>query len=338
MKVLNTVVRHWPAIAVVICFSAILGCAWDVGDTAKEQFFEAVDKGDVHAAEAALTKRPDLANGTFLVHGVWDGGKPLQVVAAKNDLAMAVVLLRSGARVNDADGRGCTALHSAAGQGNTQMVKLLLSHGAEPWAAKYSGSYPFGHAVGMGQRQTALLLAPYEKKTKLRLHAAAVRGDMGEIESLVQSDRSLLAARDSEGSTALHYVVMVGPEAACHLLVKLGADVNAKDNYGDTPFHMAMYNRKEGLACFFLQHGADSTLADGPNARRTPLHIAAYKGLPRVVKILLSRGVGVNQKALDNSTPLDLAQGEGHRDIVRLLLRAGAKHAVQLPRTSPVQR
>ena len=65
------------------------------------------------------------------------------------------------------------------------------------------------------------------------------------------------------------------------MLVARGADVNATDNDGETPLHMAAETGQRDVAEWLLGHKADINARDGD--RRTPLHIAAMKGKKNVV-------------------------------------------------------
>ena len=48
-----------------------------------------------------------------------------------------------------------------------------------------------------------------------------------------------VAATDVKMWTQLHVAVIFGSEKLCKLLLKYGADVNAKDSYNDSPIQLA---------------------------------------------------------------------------------------------------
>lgn len=50
---------------------------------------------------------------------------------------------------------------------------------------------------------------------------------------------------DNSGYTALHYAARSGHFEACHLLIRAGANVNAKTNGGATPLHRAAMMGKQ---------------------------------------------------------------------------------------------
>ncbi len=69
------------------------------------------------------------------------------------------LLLGAGARVNEVDGQGRTALHGAALGGRNEIVKLLAARGADLQARDARGltplDYALGKAAGTGRGQTA---------------------------------------------------------------------------------------------------------------------------------------------------------------------------------------
>ncbi|CAI8042326.1 Ankyrin repeat domain-containing protein 29, partial [Geodia barretti] len=60
------------------------------------------------------------------------------------------------------------------------------------------------------------------------------------------------------------------------------------------------------------------------NTGATPLYIASGKGHSEVVDILLRNGAGVDRALNDGTTPLYIASQNGHSEVVDILLRNGA--------------
>ncbi|CAI8046593.1 Ankyrin repeat domain-containing protein 50 [Geodia barretti] len=57
----------------------------------------------------------------------------------------------------------------------------------------------------------------------------------------------------------------------------------------------------------------------------SPLEVAAGKGHTEIVEKLISAGAVINYQNKDGVTPLLIASQEGHLEVVRLLLMTGAK-------------
>ncbi|KAF8473022.1 hypothetical protein DFH94DRAFT_765373 [Russula ochroleuca] len=60
------------------------------------------------------------------------------------------------------------------------------------------------------------------------------------------------------------------------MLLKHGANVDAKDDKGRTPLHGAVVHGLDGLVCVLLEHGANAGAED--NEGRTPFQIVSAKG------------------------------------------------------------
>ena len=102
--------------------------------------------------------------------------------------------------------------------------------------------------------------------------------------------------------------------------VAKGADLNAVDEYGNAPLHVAAEAGHAAVVEFLIAHGADMSAADSYGG--TPLHLAAIDGHAAVVEYLIAKGADVNAKAEDGNTALHMATRNGHAAIVEFLRQA----------------
>ena len=94
------------------------------------------------------------------------------------------------------------------------------------------------------------------------------------------------------------------------MLIKKGADVNAKNQQGWTRLGFAVTNGDKETAELLIEKGADMNAKD--DVGMTPLHVAARKGHKEIAKLLIAEGADVNTKDENSLTPLDLAiQNQG---------------------------
>lgn len=158
------------------------------------------------------------------------------------------------------------------------------------------------------------------------LHVAAARGDVAGIEKLV-SEGVAVDARDRTGATALLVATRDNQIAAARALIAAGADVNAKDNIHDSPYLYAGARGHLEILRMTLAHGAD--LKSTNRYGGTALIPAAERGHVETVRTLIGAGVDVDHvNRLDWTALLEAIilgdGGEHHRQIVELLVKAGA--------------
>ncbi len=107
------------------------------------------------------------------------------------------------------------------------------------------------------------------------------------------------------------------PRAA--LLLKQGADPDARDAVTQPAITAAAYLGLEKTVQALLANGANMGAVDIDGA--SPLHAAALGGHADVVRLLLDRGLGVNEVVrADGMTPIAYAAVRGHLSVMRVLL------------------
>lgn len=103
---------------------------------------------------------------------------------------------------------------------------------------------------------------------KSPLHVAAGKGDVGTMRRLI-GDYGIENI-DSQGRTPLMYAVIGNKGKACKLLVKLGADINGRDDLGNTPLIWGACRGTRDSLKELLKMGADVASAD--NEGRSAIH------------------------------------------------------------------
>lgn len=158
------------------------------------------------------------------------------------------------------------------------------------------------------------------------LLAAAESGDTATaLERLAQglNEDMDVDARDSTGTTALHWAAYNASFELVERLLEAGADPNVENRYGSTPMAEAALSGNVAVLEALLGAGAD---VDSPNAEgQTALMIVARTEDTAAAELLLDAGADVNAvEQWKGQTALMWAAARGRSEMVRLLAARGA--------------
>ncbi|GAA3405839.1 ankyrin repeat domain-containing protein [Paenibacillus hodogayensis] len=136
------------------------------------------------------------------------------------------------------------------------------------------------------------------------LSEAAEVGDFKQVKKILNANPELIKGKDEYEFSILHGAVMTENVKMIDYLIDQGAEVNARNDEGITPLHLALDPQ---VAARLLDRGAliDAASDDGS----TPLHTQVSDGEERldVVELLLTRGANREAKNRKGHTPLEIA-------------------------------
>jgi ankyrin repeat protein len=155
------------------------------------------------------------------------------------------------------------------------------------------------------------------------LHISAQNGFHQVVDLLLKAGANKEAKTDS-CQTALHIAARNGHDPVIELLLKAGANIEAKTETHETALSIAIDNSRSSVV--------DLLLRWNPNLESrvyeegwTALHCAAREGKESLVQQLLDHNADITAITSDgNWTALFLAAGWGHQKVVALLLERGA--------------
>ena len=144
---------------------------------------------------------------------------------------------------------------------------------------------------------------------------AAIFGDFEKVNRFLKEDSSILKATDEYGFTVLHNVVGEHYFEMVELLIKNGADVNAQNDEGITPLHLAAYRE---TAEILIKYGAKVEIESTRGETPLYIHTSEQDGYD-VMIVLLENGASPNHKNERGERPIDVARLRNEADKVDLL-------------------
>jgi uncharacterized protein len=229
------------------------------------RLIEAAKSGDVLTAERLLGQHMVDVNAAEA-----DGSTALHWAAQRDNLEIADLLIKFGAKAKAATRYKITPLTLACTNGDAAMIQHLLKAGADPNGTSEEG-------------QTALM-------------TAALTGKADAIKALLAAGAKVNAAEPYKGQTALMWAASEGNADAEAMLIEFGADVKAKSTGGFTALLFAVRDAHIAAATMLLAHGANVNDAapDGTPNGTTALNMAIVNAYYEMAFVLLDYGADPN--------------------------------------------
>ncbi|XP_068024180.1 ankyrin repeat and KH domain-containing protein 1 isoform X7 [Melanerpes formicivorus] len=268
-----------------------------------------------------------------------NGHTPLMEAASAGHVEVARVLLEYGAGINTHSNEFKeSALTLACYKGHLDMVRFLLEAGADQEHKTDEMHTALMEACMDGHVEVARLLLDSGAQVNMPadsfespLTLAACGGHVELAALLIERGANLEEVND-EGYTPLMEAAREGHEEMVALLLAQGANINAQtEETQETALTLACCGGFSEVADFLIKAGADIELGCS-----TPLMEAAQEGHLELVKYLLAAGANVHATTATGDTALTYACENGHTDVADVLLQAGADLDKQEDRTKTV--
>ncbi|MBN1131969.1 MAG: ankyrin repeat domain-containing protein [Bacteroidales bacterium] len=260
------------------------------------------DKDFNKYAKFINANRPDkitkLINRGKNINATNNAGKtPLLFALEKDRVAIADVLITSGADIHMKDSRDNGCLHYAIENSSSlNIIYRLVDHGANIDQANSDLYTPYHFSLLFKCPEISKYLmdkgADYKKVTAYEegpIHLAAQSGCIDMVEELIQ----------------------------------LGLDYDRPDVYGNTPFLFALKNDRRAVSGRLMDLGVNLLVKD--SAHYTPVFYAVENNDSVIFNRLIEQDVEVDVPA-EGKTPIVLAAFRDNADFVKKLLLKGAKN------------
>ncbi len=201
---------------------------------------------------------------------------------------------------------------------DVSALKLLLDRKpALAGARAASGETPAIVAIYWRSAESLELLLAHG--ARLDVFEAAAAGRLERVRELVAARPELLAARAPDGWTALHLAAHFRHLPIIELLLRSGADVNARseNSHANTALHAAAAgNADRALVQRLIEAGVEVDAKQGGGY--TGLHEAASIGRADLVA-LLEAGASAESRTDEGRTPAERARANAHEDVAGMM-------------------
>jgi ankyrin repeat protein len=260
------------------------------------------------------------------INAVNDAGEtPCFEAALSSNSVVLESLIRAGANLDAVTNDDMTVMAEAVYHHDEKSVELLVDANVDVNTVEPNDDWTALHvaAAGCNHRLIAKLIAAGadvnarnsigETPCHMLQHGGKAKADdaMHSIALLMAANADVHVA-DDDGSTPLHYAARGGLTECVSLLLKAGADIEAKTGLGWSPLLCA-----NDVAVAAVLIAANANLKHVDRVGRSACHHAAF--YPRVLALLIAAGANPHRRGKNGETALHLA-ADGNKSSVTMSL------------------
>lgn len=272
-----------------------------------------------------------IEKGAHIEHRDKKGYTPLILAASLGHHKIVQLLLLYGADVEAQSERNKdTALCAAAQAGKYECCEILLTKGhANKEHRNISDYTPLSLAASGGYVNIIKLLLSHGAEINSRtgsklgispLMLAAMNGHTQAVKYLIEAGSDVNAQIETNRNTALTLACFQGRAEVVSLLLDKRANIEHRAKTGLTPLMEAASGGYEIVGRILLERGADVNAAPVPSSKDTALTISAEKGHLKFVQLLVEYGAQLDAKNKKGCSALWLACNSGHLEVVQSLV------------------
>lgn len=242
----------------------------DLRSAVDEENFEKVKE---YVKKAKKAEAATLNSNVIINSKDRNGNSPLSIAVNKNNLEITRFLIENGASVHIENYFHLPLICSAVMDGATEMIELLIDKGA-----KISGYFSYA-----GKKRTLVGWAIDDNNAE-KVEVLLKRGASpnGKFNLLAYSQNS-----------CLHAAVENRYSRIVELLIEHNADVNVKNEHGQTPIYLAIKSKYSEIIKLLYDNGADiDNVKDVMNETASDYVKLFYPG--KTIKEIAAEAEGVN--------------------------------------------
>ncbi|PSN51182.1 hypothetical protein C0J52_06044 [Blattella germanica] len=257
-----------------------------------------------------------------------DGNSVMDLASEKNLVMIVDLLLSLECDVDGFNEEGETLLLEAVMGKNEEIAIKFLKHGTNPNAKDIYGNTPMHYAAGKELTNVVECLL----ELKCNFDCTNTEGETPLLKAIKQRNEEIAIkllrvgadpnSMDKYGNTVMHFAAEGNLAIAVDMLLKLECDFDGFNEEGKTPLLEAVMGRNEEIAIKLLKRGSNPKAKD--KYGNTPMHYAAEKELMKVVEYLLELKCDFDCTNTEGETPLLKAIKRRDEEMAIKLLNLGA--------------